>query len=157
MMLDIDKLRYNWEKPFLDIIEGLQFSTMPNYGTIWFKNTKDNWYFHQEKQWFLINNGDYIDCNYKNVWKTISYNNLFDVSDTQDIISKLIYKHLEPSKLIPIVIKDNQKLMNDLKRKYWFKNIKIKITSFLKEKNSLFKKLFISLSHKFKINEKIIL
>ena len=150
-MLDIDKLRCEWEKPFLEIIDGLEISATPIYGTIWFKGTRDNWYFQQEKNWYFIKNGDYIDCNYKNVWKIMSYNNLFDVLTTQDVISKLIHKHLEPFKLIPVVIKDNEKLMNILKKKYWFKNIKIKINSFLKEKICLFKLFVISFFRKIKM------
>ena len=44
-MLNIDKLRYNWDKPFLDLMEGMERKVHPDepHITLWYKNNK--WYF----------------------------------------------------------------------------------------------------------------
>ena len=128
-MLDIDKLRYIWEKPFLDIIDGLE---QIKYNPDGYYISDIIYYKENSKNWYFIQNMNYIDCNYEKVWKIISYNNYFNVSATQDILSKLIKKYLKQYNLTPVVIKNNKLLMKELNKKYFVINTKFKIKSFLK-------------------------
>lgn len=63
-MLDIDKLKHDYEKPFLKLLKGIKKKRDPNDKDciIWYKGDLDNWYFYQ------INNYNCIDSNYDNIW-----------------------------------------------------------------------------------------
>lgn len=71
-MLSIDELKYNWSKPFLDLIRDMKYKTNPNdpFKILWYK--EDKWYFEYEED------NSVLWCHYSNVWDFIfkEYNNI---------------------------------------------------------------------------------
>ena len=67
-MLNIDKLRHNWEKPFLELMEGMERKIHPDnpHKTLWYK--EDGWYFEQDEEI------GYLLCQYNRVWSVLRKN-----------------------------------------------------------------------------------
>ena len=95
-MLNIDKLRYYWEKPFLELMEGMERKIHPDnpHKTLWYKNNK--WYFEQDEK-----NG-YLWCQYDRVWSFFKTNYSPKYSDVQSIISNLMERHYNLRGLTPV-------------------------------------------------------
>ena len=94
-MLNIDKLRYTYEKPFLDLMEGMERKVHPdnpNY-ILWYK--EDGWYFEQDEE-----NGDFW-CQYDRVWSFFKTNYSSKYSDIQLIIKSLMERHYKLKGLTP--------------------------------------------------------
>ena len=100
-MLNIDKLRHNWEKPFLDLMEGMERKIYPDnpHLTLWYKG--DDWYFEQDEE-----NG-YLLCQYDRVWSVIEPNYSPEYTETQSIIRNLMERHYKLRGLTPSVIVAN--------------------------------------------------
>ena len=64
-MLNIDKLRYTYEKPFLDLMAGMKKKTNPHdpFKILWYKEGK--WYFEYEED------NNILWCHHSNVWDVI--------------------------------------------------------------------------------------
>ena len=94
-MLNIDKLRYSWEKPFIDLTEGMKKKVHPDYPhrTIWYK--EDGWYFEQDEK-----NGD-LWCQYDRVWSFFETNYSPKYTDVQSIIKNLMERHYKLNGLTP--------------------------------------------------------
>ena len=94
-MLNIDNLRYNWEKPFLDLMEGMKRKVHPDYPhkTLWYKNNE--WYFEQDEE-----NG-YLWCQYERVWSVFYANYSPKYTDVQSIIKSLMERHYKLRWLTP--------------------------------------------------------
>ena len=94
-MLNIDKLRHNWEKPFLDLMEGMEIRVHPDepHRTLWYKD--DGWYFEQDEE-----NGDFW-CQYDRVWSFFYSNYSPKYTDVQSIIKSLMERHYKLRDLTP--------------------------------------------------------
>ena len=84
-MLNIDKLRYNWEKPFLELMEGMERRVDEPHKTLWYKG--DNWYFEQDEK------TGRLWCQYYRVWSFFETNYSSKCSDIQLIIKSLMERH----------------------------------------------------------------
>ena len=95
-MLNIDKLRYNWEKPFLDLMEGMERKVDPGdpHKTLWYKD--DGWYFQQDEK-----NG-ILWCQTDRVWSFFKTNYLSYYVETQSIIRNLMERHYKLRGLTPL-------------------------------------------------------
>ena len=94
-MLNIDKLRYNWEKPFLDLMEGMEIRVHPNdpHFTLWYK--EDGWYFEQDEKI------GYLWCQTDRVWSFFETNYTPKYAEIQVIIKDLMEKHYKLKALTP--------------------------------------------------------
>ena len=95
-MLNIDKLRYTYEKPFLDFMEGMERKVDPGdpHRTLWYKD--DGWYFEHDEE-----NGDFW-CQYDRVWSFFKTNYSSKYSDIKLIIKSLMERHYKLKGLTPI-------------------------------------------------------
>ena len=95
-MLNIDKLRHNWEKPFLDLMEGMERRVHPDYPhrTIWYK--EDGWYFEQDEE-----NGE-LWCQIDRVWSFFETNYSSNYAEIQSIIRNLMERHYNLRGLTPL-------------------------------------------------------
>ena len=86
-MLNIDKLRHNWEKPFLDLMEGMERRVDPedSHKIVWYKD--DGWYFELDEEI------DRLWCQYDRVWSFFETNYLPKYSDIKLIIKSLMERH----------------------------------------------------------------
>ena len=94
-MLNIDKLRYTYEKPFLDLMEGMERKVHPdnpNY-ILWYK--EDGWYFEQDEK-----NGR-LWCQSDRVWLFFKTNYSPEYTDIQSIIKNLMERHYKLRELTP--------------------------------------------------------
>ena len=94
-MLNIDKLRHNWEKPFLDLMEGMERKVHPdnpNY-ILWYKNNQ--WYFEQGEETSIL------WCQYDRVWSVFKTNYPPKYADIQLIIRNLMERHYKLRGLTP--------------------------------------------------------
>ena len=94
-MLDIDKLRHNWEKPFLDLMGGMERKVHPYdpHFTLWYK--EDGWYFEQDEK-----NGR-LWCQYGRVWRFFEPNYSSNYTEIQVIIKYLMERHYKLRGLTP--------------------------------------------------------
>ena len=94
-MLNIDKLRHNWEKPFLELMEGMERKVHPDepHKTLWYKNNE--WYFEQDEK-----NGQ-LWCQIDRVWSFFETNYSSKYSDIQLIIKSLMERHYKLKELTP--------------------------------------------------------
>ena len=94
-MLNIDKLRYNWEKPFLDLMEGMERKVHPNdpHRTLWYKNNE--WYFEEN------NEEGIFWCQTTRTWENFEINYSLNYTNIQFIIKNLIHKYYNLKSLIP--------------------------------------------------------
>ena len=60
-MLDIEKLKYIWDKPFLDIVKHLKTTETENY-ILFYINDGYGWFFEYEKH------SNYLYIQYNRVW-----------------------------------------------------------------------------------------
>ena len=96
-MLNIDKLRHNWEKPFLELMEGMERKVHPDESHIvlWYK--EDGWYFEQDEK-----NGT-LWCQYDRVWSFFETNYSPNYTEIQVIIKDLMERHYKLRGLTPRV------------------------------------------------------
>ena len=94
-MLNIDKLRYYWEKPFLDLMEGMERKVRPDEPNriLWYKD--DGWYFEQNEK------TGYLWCQYDRVWSFFETNYSSNYDETQSIIRNLMERHYKLKGLTP--------------------------------------------------------
>ena len=94
-MLNIDLLRHNWEKPFLDLMEGMERRVHPDepHKTLWYK--ENDWYFEQDEK-----NGN-LWCQYGRVWSFFETNYSSNYAETQSIIRNLMERHYNLRGLTP--------------------------------------------------------
>ena len=94
-MLNIDKLRYTYEKPFLELMEGMERRVHPDEPnrTLWYKD--DGWYFEQDEK-----NGD-LWCQTNRVWSFFETNYSSNYAETQSIIRNLMERHYKLRGLTP--------------------------------------------------------
>ena len=95
-MLNIDKLRYNWEKPFLDLMEGMEIRVHPNepHRTLWYKD--DGWYFEQNEVTGTL------WCQYDRVWSFFKTNYSSKYAEIKVIIRDLMERHYKLKGLTPL-------------------------------------------------------
>ena len=95
-MLNIDKLRYTYEKPFLDLMEGMERKVDPDnpHLTLWYKN--NDWYFEQDEK------NSYLYCQYGRVWSFFETNYTLKYAEIQVIIKSLMERHYKLRGLTPI-------------------------------------------------------
>ena len=95
-MLNIDKLRYNWEKPFLELMEGMKRKVHPDepHKTLWYK--EDGWYFEQDEK------TGRLWCQINRVWSFFETNYSPKYSDIQLIIKNLMERHYKLKGLTPL-------------------------------------------------------
>lgn len=86
-MLNIDELRYNWEKPFLELMDGMQMKTHPDKSNyiLWYKN--NTWHFEQNEE------NDILYCSYTKTWSVFQTNYTSDFFEIQLIVKKLMKKY----------------------------------------------------------------
>ena len=96
-MLNIDKLRHNWEKPFLELMEGMERKVHPDESHIvlWYK--EDGWYFEQDEKY-----GD-LWCQYNRVWLVFEIEYGGNYVDIQLIIKNLMERHYKVRGLTPAI------------------------------------------------------
>ena len=96
-MLNIDKLRHNWEKPFLELMEGMERRVHPDYPhlTLWYKD--DGWYFEQDEETGLL------WCQTDRVWSVFQANYSPNYAEIQTIIKSLMERHYKLRGLTPIL------------------------------------------------------
>ena len=94
-MLNIDKLRYTYEKPFLDLMEGMERKVHPDFPhrTLWYKG--NNWYFEQNEKNCVI------WCQTDRVWLFFETNYSSKYTDIQSIIRNLMERHYKLRGLTP--------------------------------------------------------
>ena len=94
-MLNIDNLRYNWEKPFLDLMEGMERKVHPDepHKTLWYKG--DNWYFEQDEK------TGRLWCQYYRVWSVFETHYSPNCTKIQVIIRDLMERHYKLKGLTP--------------------------------------------------------
>lgn len=92
-MLNIDLLRYNWEKPFLDLIEGIQSKTHPDTNEVlWYKD--NDWYFKEDPHRNILH------CSVERVFmmfQTTYWTNFLDYGEIRQSIRYFVTKHLKTS------------------------------------------------------------
>ena len=96
-MLNIDKLRYNWEKPFLDLMEGMERKINPdnpNY-ILWYKD--NDWYFEQNEE------TGRLWCQTDRVWSFFETNYSSNYTEIQVIIKSLMERHYKLGGLTPLL------------------------------------------------------
>jgi hypothetical protein len=94
-MLNIDKLRYTYEKPFLELMEGMERKINPdnpNY-ILWYK--EDGWYFEQDEETGTL------WCQINRVWSFFKTNYSPEYTDIQSIIKNLMERHYKLRELTP--------------------------------------------------------
>ena len=98
-MLNIDKLRYTYEKPFLELMEGMERKVHPDYPhrTLWYKNNE--WYFEQNEK-----NG-YLQCQIDRVWSVFEREYGGNYTEIQTIIKSLMERHYNLRDLTPQLVK----------------------------------------------------
>ena len=86
-MLNIDKLRYTYEKPFLDLMEGMERKVHPGdpHRILWYKNNQ--WYFEQDEETGTL------WCQINRVWSVFKTNYSPEYTDIQSIIRNLMERH----------------------------------------------------------------
>ena len=96
-MLNIDNLRYNWEKPFLDLMEGMERKVHPDepHITFWYKG--DYWYFEQDEK------NDVLWCQYGRVWSVFETHYYPNNTEIQVIIKYLMERHYNLRGLTPYI------------------------------------------------------
>ena len=101
-MLNIDKLRHNWEKPFLELMEGMERKIHPDnpHKTLWYK--EDGWYFEQDEEI------GYLLCQYNRVWSVFKKEYGGNYADIKSIIKTQMEKHYNLKGLTPIANYHNQ-------------------------------------------------
>ena len=94
-MIDIDKLRYTYEKPFLELMDGMEKRVHPDFPhrTLWYK--EDGWYFEQDEK-----NGT-LWCQYNRVWSFFEIEYGGNYVDIQSIIRNLMKRHYNLRGLTP--------------------------------------------------------
>ena len=94
-MLNIDKLRYTYEKPFLDLMEGMEIRVHPDdpYRILWYKNNE--WYFEQDEEIGTL------WCQYRRVWRFFETNYSPNYTEIQVIIKYLMERHYKLRGLTP--------------------------------------------------------
>ena len=95
-MLNIDELRYTYEKPFLELMDGMERRVDPedSHKIVWYKN--DGWYFEQDEK-----NGD-LWCQYDRVWSFFKTNYTPKDAEIKVIIKYLMERHYKLRGLTPI-------------------------------------------------------
>ena len=90
-MLNIDQLRYTYEKPFLELMEGMERKVHPYdpHRILWYK--EDGWYFEQGEK-----NGR-LWCQSDRVWNFFKIN----YGGTRSIIKDFMEKYLKLKGLTP--------------------------------------------------------
>ena len=98
-MLNIDKLRYTYEKPFLDLMEGMERKIHPDepHKTLWYKNNE--WYFERNEE-----NGR-LWCQTYRVWKVFEREYGGNYTEIQTIIKSLMERHYNLRDLTPQLVK----------------------------------------------------
>ena len=96
-MLNIDKLRYTYEKPFLELMEGMERKVHPDYPhrTLWYKNNE--WYFEQDEE------TGRLWCQTDRVWSVFQANYSPNYAEIQTIIKSLMERHYKLRGLTPNV------------------------------------------------------
>ena len=96
-MLNIDKLRYTYEKPFLELMEGMERRVHPDYPhiTLWYK--EDGWYFEQDEKTGCL------WCQYERVWSFFEIEYGGNYVDIQLIIKSLMERHYKLRGLTPTI------------------------------------------------------
>ena len=96
-MLNIDKLRYTYEKPFLDLMGKMEKKVHPDESHIvlWYK--EDGWYFEQDEK-----NG-HLWCQTDRVWSFFKTNYSSKYSEIQVIIKDLMERHYKLKGLTPVL------------------------------------------------------
>ena len=94
-MLNIYKLRYTYEKPFLDLMEGMERKIHPDepHKTLWYKNNE--WYFERNEE-----NGR-LWCQTYRVWKVFEREYGGNYTEIQTIIKSLMERHYNLRDLTP--------------------------------------------------------
>lgn len=88
-MLNIDKLRYNWEKPFLDLMEGM-------------KQSENGYFTKYSKVYFQYDiESGYLWCHYKRVWSIFKSNYSTDYLEIQEIIKYVMEKYYKLNNCMP--------------------------------------------------------
>ena len=95
-MLNIDELRYTYEKPFLELMDGMERRVDPedSHKIVWYKN--DGWYFEQDEEIGIL------WCQYDRVWSFFETNYSSKYSDIQLIIKSLMERHYNLRGLTPL-------------------------------------------------------
>lgn len=92
-MVNIDKLRYNWEKPFLDLIEGLKHKKHPDTNEVlWYKD--NNWYFKEDSYRNILH------CSVERIFMFFQITYWTNFLDYNEINSSILYfftKYLKSS------------------------------------------------------------
>jgi DNA polymerase III alpha subunit len=97
-MLSIDKLRHNWAKPFLDLMEGMERKVHPDNLnlTLWYK--EDGWYFEQDdkaanktvmQRLILLGSFTKYHPNILATWKWYLYKHNRDKDTVKEVYDKL--------------------------------------------------------------------
>jgi len=84
-MLNIDQLRYNYSKPFLHLVEGMETKQDMVNNIVFYKNNTQ--YFHLD----TITN--YINCNYKLVWSYLRDTCYFNADELREYLKYNMKKH----------------------------------------------------------------
>ena len=94
-MIDIDKLRYNWEKPFLDLMEGMErkIYSDDSHSILWYKNNL--WYFKQDEETCTL------WCQINRVWLFFKTNYSPEYTEIQSSIRSLMERHYKLRGLTP--------------------------------------------------------
>ena len=119
-MLNIDKLRYTYEKPFLELMEGMKRKVHPDepHKTLWYK--EDGWYFEQDEK------TGRLWCQINRVWSFFETNYSPKYSDIQLIIKNLMERHYKLNGLTPDWL--DVTLTHEMERHYKLKGLTPTVT-----------------------------